>query len=62
MEAEKTVGISLQMPERLKVAIDTEAKRRMTTASALIREQLIIFLPENIGNQMEAGKGENRPA
>lgn len=52
MEPEKMVGISLQMPERLKIALDAEAKRRMTTASAIIREQLIIFLPENIGNQM----------
>jgi len=62
MEPEKNLLVSVQMPERLKVAVEAEAKRRMTTISALIREQLIIFLPENIGNQMERTSGLNHPA
>ncbi len=58
MEPEKNVLLQVQMPERLKRAIEAEAEKRMTSVSALVREQLIIFLPANMGNPMEAANAD----
>lgn len=46
--AEKKVKVIVEMPQRLKIAGQKEAERRMQSLSELFRDYLKNFLPENI--------------
>lgn len=48
MDNDEMTKISLELPKRLKLAGVEEAKRRGINLSALIKNYLSIFLPENI--------------
>lgn len=59
MKTERNAMLAISIPTRLKKAASDEAKRRGITVSALVKNYLSNFLPENIGMSIAA---KNRAA
>ena len=53
-QTEKTEMLTISIPTRLKRAANNEAKRRGITLSALVKNYLANFLPENIDMSISA--------
>lgn len=53
-QTEKTEMLTISIPTRLKQAANNEAKRRGITLSALVKNYLANFLPENIDMSISA--------